>query len=157
LCVVTLELPPLRERGDDPVLLAEHFLRQFCQARGRRTPKLSAAAKRRLAGHDWPGNVRELRNTMERIAFLTDGPTVQGEDVAIVARGPAPDAPGAAAIEGPLTEATYEFQRRHILRAIDRTRGNVAAAARDLGLHRSNLYRKMKQLGMEDGTAEEHG
>ncbi|MEQ8846221.1 sigma 54-interacting transcriptional regulator [Botrimarina sp.] len=158
LCVVTLELPPLRDRGDDVLLLAEHFLRQFCETRGRRPPKLSAAAKRKLTTHDWPGNIRELRNLMERVAYLSDGPTLGPEELSIIDRGE-PSGSGEPAIEGALAEATHEFQRRHILRAIDRTRGNVAAAARDLGLHRSNLYRKMKQLGMEEGegTTDEHG
>ncbi|MEO0531657.1 MAG: helix-turn-helix domain-containing protein, partial [Planctomycetota bacterium] len=76
-------------------------------------------------------------------------------ELSIIDRGPARDADGELAIEGELTEATHEFQRRHIARAIDRTRGNVAAAARDLGLHRSNLYRKIGQLGMtEEGTGD---
>jgi len=154
LNVVTIDLPPLRERGDDVLLLAEHFLRQFCQTRGRKTPKLSAAAKSKLVAHGWPGNIRELRNLMERVAYLTDAPMVQPEELAIIDRGPATGAGGESAIEGPLTEATQEFQRRHIDRAIQRRRGNVAAAARDLGLHRSNLYRKMKQLEM-NGNEEE--
>lgn len=156
LCVVSIELPPLRERGDDVVLLGEHFLKNFCQQRGRKAPKLSAAAMRKLTSHNWPGNIRELRNLMERVAYLTDGATVQPEELAIIDRSPAKEASGELAIEGELTEATHEFQRRHIARAIDRTRGNVAAAARDLGLHRSNLYRKMGQLGMgEDGQIDE--
>ena len=71
LNVVSLELPPLRERGDDVLLLAEHFLQQFCQRAGRRTPKFTAAARKRLESHTWPGNVRELRNLMERLAYLS--------------------------------------------------------------------------------------
>jgi transcriptional regulator with GAF, ATPase, and Fis domain len=149
LCVVTIELPPLRDRGDDVVLLAEHFLKQYSQKRGRKTPKLSATAKRKLTTHNWPGNIRELRNLMERVAYLTDEPTIEADDLAIIDRGPSRGAGGELAIEGELTEATNEFQRRVINREIERARGNVAAAARTLGLHRSNLYRKMKQLGME--------
>lgn len=159
LNVVSIDLPPLRQRGDDVVLLAEHFLKTFSKTRGRKPPKLNAAAKRKLTGHDWPGNIRELRNLMERVAYLTDGTSVTPEDLSIIERGPSRGADGQLAIEGELTEATHEFQRRYINRAIDRSRGNVAAAARDLGLHRSNLYRKMKQLGMGevDGTADERG
>ena len=71
LNVVSLELPPLRERGDDVMLLAEHFLQQFCKRAGRRVPKFTAAARKRLESHTWPGNVRELRNLMERLAYLS--------------------------------------------------------------------------------------
>lgn len=159
LNVVSLELPPLRDRGDDVTMLAEHFLASFCQTRGRKPPKLAAATKRKLTAHNWPGNIRELRNLMERVAYLTDDVTVQPEELSIIDRGPSRGTDGELAIEGELTEATFEFQRRHIARAIDRTRGNVAAAARDLGLHRSNLYRKMGQLGMsdEEGTEDARG
>ncbi|MEO1496645.1 MAG: sigma-54-dependent Fis family transcriptional regulator [Planctomycetota bacterium] len=167
LCVVTLELPPLRERGEDVVLLAEHFLRSFGQSRGRKPPKLSAAAKKRLVAHNWPGNVRELRNLMERVAYLTDGPTIGPEDLSIVDRGSAGAAGGGGLddyFDGSLTDATYAFQRAYIDHCVDHSRGNVAAAARKLGLHRSNLYRKMRQLGLDDGatmdeggTTDEHG
>lgn len=153
LNVVSIDLPPLRQRGDDVLLLAEHFLRQFCQTRGRKPPKLAATTKQKLTAHNWPGNIRELRNLMERVAYLSDSPLLQPEDLSIIDRGPTREPSGALAIEGELSEATAEFQRRHINRAIDRMRGNVAAAARDLGLHRSNLYRKMKLLGM-DGEEE---
>src|SRR5207247_2681383 len=66
LTVVTLELPPLRDRREDILVLTEHFLEQFCREAGRRRLKLSAEARRRLEQHNWPGNVRELRNLMER-------------------------------------------------------------------------------------------
>src|SRR5439155_15483708 len=70
LNVVTLELPPLRERGEDILLLAEHFLKHFSVRARRRAPKLTAAARKRLLVHAWPGNVRELRNLVERLAYL---------------------------------------------------------------------------------------
>lgn len=160
LCVVTLELPPLRDRGDDVVLLAEHFLRTFAQSRGRKPQKLSAAAKKRLVAHNWPGNVRELRNLMERVAYLTDGPTIGPEDLSIISREAGGSAGGGGVgdyFEGPLTDATHAFQRAYIDHCVDRSRGNVAAAARQLGLHRSNLYRKMRQLGLDEGATDEHG
>ena len=148
LNVVSLELPPLRERGDDIILLAEHFLGKFCQSQGRTPPKIGSDARRRLLSHNWPGNIRELRNLMERVAYLSEGNTVKQEDLAIVPSAGDRD----PVLEYPdlLTEATKEFQREHIQRAVDRHRGNVAAAAAKLGMHRSNLYRKMKQLGMKE-------
>src|SRR6185436_2995854 len=70
LTVVTLDLPPLRDRGEDVLLLAEHFARDFAVKAHRRAPNLTAGAKRRLLSHHWPGNVRELRNLMERLVYL---------------------------------------------------------------------------------------
>jgi Nif-specific regulatory protein len=153
LNVVTLELPPLRERGDDVMLLAEHFLREFSKRAGRRVPKFSAAARKRLESHTWPGNVRELRNLMERLAYLSSGDKIEAEDLAFIL-SPS-DAPAALIGAGlNLNDATHEFQRKHIQQAIDAARGNVSQAAKNLGVHRSNLYRKMRQLGMETDEAE---
>jgi Nif-specific regulatory protein len=155
LNVVSLELPPLRDRGDDVLLLAEHFLEAFCRNMGRRPPKFSAGAKRRLLGHSWPGNVRELRNLTERLAYLTTGDTVEAEDLVLIDSG-ATDAERLAELHGSLAEATREFQQHYIRKTIDVSRGNMSAAAKRLGLHRSNLYRKMRQLGMAtDGHDEE--
>jgi Nif-specific regulatory protein len=152
LNVVSLELPPLRERGDDVMLLAEHFLREFCKRAGRRIPKFTTAARKRLETHTWPGNVRELRNLMERLAYLSAGEKIEPEDLAFILS----PAAGSSSIVGPgrdLNDATQEFQRKYIQQAIDNARGNVSHAAKTLGVHRSNLYRKMRQLGME--TVEE--
>jgi Nif-specific regulatory protein len=147
LTVVTLELPPLRQRREDILLLAEHFLKQFCRDAGRRLLKLSAEARRRVEQHNWPGNVRELRNLMERIAFLCPSERIEASDLAIIAR---PAAQGADPFaEMTLAEATAAFQREHINRAIARAQSNMSDAAKLLGLHRPNLYRKMKMLGME--------
>ena len=84
LNVVTLALPPLRERGDDVLLLAEHFLDDFCRKAHRKRMKFSAAARSRLEGHAWPGNVRELRNLMERLAYLHAGERIEAEDLAFI-------------------------------------------------------------------------
>jgi Nif-specific regulatory protein len=148
LNVVTLELPPLRERVDDVMLLAEHFLREFAKRAGRRPPKISAAARKRLESHTWPGNVRELRNLMERLAYLTFGEKIEAEDLAFIL---SPGAATPALVDAGLSlnDATHEFQKTYIQQSIDRARGNVSQAAKNLGVHRSNLYRKMRQLGME--------
>jgi Nif-specific regulatory protein len=146
LNVVLLELPPLAERGDDVLLLAEHFLGAFCRSIGRRVPKFTAAARKKLLSHAWPGNVRELKNLMERLAYLSTEQKIDAEDLSFT--DTAQSDTSLAAIEGPLSDATREFQIRYIERTLDRARGNMSEAARLLGLHRSNLYRKMKQLGM---------
>jgi Nif-specific regulatory protein len=147
LNVVSLELPPLRDRGDDVLLLADHFLQSFCRNMGRRAPKFSSAARQRLLAHSWPGNVRELRNLTERLAYLTTGDTVEVEDLVLIDSG-ASEAERLAELHGSLAEATREFQQHYIRKTIDASRGNMSSAAKRLGLHRSNLYRKMRQLDM---------
>ncbi|HEX4416194.1 MAG TPA: sigma-54-dependent Fis family transcriptional regulator, partial [Lacipirellulaceae bacterium] len=149
LNVVSIELPPLRERGDDMLLLAEHFLNVFCQRAGRRTPKFTATARKRLEAHRWPGNVRELRNLMERLAYLTSGDRIETEDLAFILAPIAGETPALMGIGKELGEATQEFQRKYIQQTIDEARGNVTEAAKTLGVHRSNLYRKMRQLSMD--------
>jgi Nif-specific regulatory protein len=147
LNVVTLELPPLRERGEDVLLLAGHFLDGFCEHARRKVPKFTAAARKRLLRHTWPGNVRELRNLMERLAYLVPGDTIDADDLAFII---SPPRAGAESIDGDLTlaDATQQFQVRYINQAIDHMRGHMGEAAEQLGLHRSNLYRKMRQLDM---------
>ena len=156
LNVVSLELPPLRDRGDDILLLAEHFLRNFSRQAGRRTPKLTAAARKRLISHPWPGNVRELRNLMERLAYLSAGDKIDAEDLAFIL---SPGSGGSPPVEAGLvlSDATDHFQADYIRQAIERARGNVSLAAKNLGVHRSNLYRKMRQLGMAAEEAERGG
>jgi transcriptional regulator with GAF, ATPase, and Fis domain len=150
LNVVSLELPPLRERGEDITLLAEFFLNDFSQRAGRRTPKLTAAAQKRLRAHRWPGNVRELRNLVEGLAYLTSGNQIDSHDLNFIT---APAGKGGwEAGDLPLTDATQAFQREYIQQQVRQTGGNMTLASERLGLHRSNLYRKMKQLGMDEPT-----
>ena len=108
----------------------------------------SAEARKRVMQHTWPGNVRELRNLMEHLAYLTQGDTVEMQDLGFILT-PANEAPAWVASDQPLSEATDQFQTEYIKKAIARTKGNMSEAAERLGLHRSNLYRKMRQLGME--------
>jgi Nif-specific regulatory protein len=155
LTVVTLELPPLRERGDDVLLLAEHFLREFCVRAHRKSPQFTAAARSRLTAHVWPGNVRELRNLMERLAYLTEGDTIDADQLAFTL---APEMPVPTATSVPsqtLAEATQQFQTNYVRQHIAAARGRMTVAAARLGLHRSNLYRKMRQLGMDPGAEEQ--
>lgn len=149
LRVVPMELPPLRERPEDILLLAEHFLKAYCVQARRPTLHLSPDARRRLQAHNWPGNVRELRNLMERVAFLAAGDKVEVDDLSFIltpdnqtSLDPSPDMG--------LGEATRLFQMDYIRKAVKRVQGNMSEAARLMGLHRSNLYRKMRQLGMDE-------
>ncbi len=148
LNVVTLELPPLRERSEDVLLLAEHFLAEFSAKARRKVPTFTAAARRRLQSHPWPGNVRELKNLMERLAYLSTSDRIEAEDLAFILSPREAASPSAAAEAHTLAEATADFQIDFINRAIAQAGGRVSQAAANLGLHRSNLYRKMQQLGM---------
>ena len=148
LNVVSLDLPPLRERQGDVLLLAEFFLNDFCRRARRKTPVLSAAARKRLMEHPWPGNIRELRNLMERLAYLSTEDRIEAADLAFIL-SPRGQAPSAADLSQTFVDATAQFQNDYIRRQIEQSGGNMSLAASRRGLHRSNLYRKMRQLGME--------
>ena len=148
LNVVAIDLPPLRERGGDVLLLAEHFLGDFCKRARRKTPQLTAAARKRLLEHPWPGNIRELRNLMERLAYLSSEDRIDAEDLAFIL-SPRGQKPLLADLDQSLVDATARFQTEYIRRQVELSGGNMSLAATRLGLHRSNLYRKMRQLGME--------
>ncbi len=148
LNVVSLELPPLRERGEDVLLLADQFLTNFCKQMGRKKPKLSPEARKRLVSHRWPGNVRELRNLIERLAYLSSSDRIEAEEIAFNL-SPFDSSEAGLEVGLSLAAATDEFQRDYIRRTIKSQHGSVTDAAKQLEVHRSNLYRKMKQLGME--------
>ncbi|MEO1526990.1 MAG: sigma-54-dependent Fis family transcriptional regulator [Planctomycetota bacterium] len=155
LNVVSLALPDLVSRGSDVLLLANHFLKHFCYEIGRKIPALSESAQTALLSHRWPGNVRELRNTIERVCYLSTGDEISANDLELRARPISDDSVSTVACDAPsLAESTRQFQIGHIRRAIERSGGNMTEAATRLELHRSNLYRKMKQLGMQAGLAE---
>jgi Nif-specific regulatory protein len=149
LNVVSIQMPPLRERGEDVLLLADFFLKHFATKARRPVPELSPAARKRLLAHDWPGNVRELRNMMERLAYLSHDQRVDASDLPFIAS--TRSEPGISTVPEDLSlaSATDQFQRHYIERHIRRAHGNMTEAAESLGLHRSNLYRKMHQLGMD--------
>ena len=113
----------------------------------RKTLRFSAAARQRLEAHAWPGNIRELRNLMERLAYLSAGEKIEAEELAFIL-SPGGEAPALVASHLPLAEATDRFQIEYIKKHIERAKGNMSEAAKRMGLHRSNLYRKMRQLGM---------
>jgi len=147
LNVVTLEIPPLRDRQEDIILLAGHFLTDFCRKARRKVPEITPAARHRLQTHPWPGNVRELRNLAERLAYLSSEDRIDIDDLAFIL-APRTSAVAVADFGEPLADATARFQIDYIRRAVERAAGNMSQAASQLGLHRSNLYRKMRQLGM---------
>lgn len=154
LDVLSIRLPPLRERLADIIPLAEHFLRRAVPRDATEPPKsLSAEAARRLLGHPWPGNVRELRNAMERCQALVRHRVIGEADLA-AALGAAPAADAAPALpadwlEAELPVAVERLERLLIAHALAQAQGNRAEAARRLGIHRQLLYRKLTQYGLE--------
>ncbi len=153
LNVFPIVLPPLRERPSDIPLLAEHFVGKYASAAGKSVRGLDAGAATALGGYPWPGNVRELENVIERALILTRGTELSSADLEFTRRAPAPAAPTAApaASNGgrPLTERLHEQERSAIVAAIDTAQGNIAHAARSLGINRSTLYYRMRKHGLE--------
>jgi two-component system nitrogen regulation response regulator NtrX len=144
LNVVPIEVPPLRARGNDVVLLAEHFLRRFAAETGTPRKRLSVGATTRLKAYHWPGNVRELRNVIERLAILLRGDNIEAEDIQLGDR----NAPAEIAADLTLKEARDAFEKQYILSRLRDFAGNVSRTADALGVERSNLYRKLHAYGI---------
>jgi two-component system nitrogen regulation response regulator NtrX len=151
LNVLTIAVPPLRLRRQDIPELAEHFLRLASVENGVSPKRLAPRALDFLAQLPWPGNVRELRNLMERLVVLVPAETVTHQDVMGVYQMAGVVADGDPE---PLTlrEARAQFEREYILDRLSANAGNLGETARDLGLDRSSLYLKMKQLGIRPPT-----
>jgi DNA-binding NtrC family response regulator len=160
LKVVTLRIPPLRERREDIPLLARHFLSVYGKEYGRETMRFSADAMRRLVQAPWEGNVRELRNLVESLVVLAPQDEIRVEDLAEEyqrgeagpagepSRGRAPEAaaPSVTALAGPRESLTMEeIERRAILDALEKTGGNRTQAAGLLGIGLRTLQRKLKE------------
>ena len=147
LNVIPFSVPPLRERIEDIPLLADHFLKEFTLAYGRKPKELTAEAFEVLQQHRWPGNVRELRNLMERIVIMNPQVRIDARHIPL---NPAKRSGLERPIErfGSLHDVRSAAEREYILKTLDETKGNVSRTAEMLGLERSNLYRKMKALGI---------
>jgi len=170
LNVIPLHLPPLRERGEDVMALAEHFLCGFCKTRERKLMTLGAQAKAMLAGYSWPGNVRELENFMERLSILCEGPQVTPEDLPEKiqrAAGLEPKAAPQAESAAPqgfrwpelkdmrdkaqgLKEFLDEIEERLLHEALAEAAGVKNQAAELLGIKRTTLIEKLKKRNLLD-------
>jgi len=138
LNVVTLELPPLRARGDDVLLLADHFVRRFSSQYGIPAPELSAEARRALQAHPWPGNIRELRNAIERAMLLSPPGAFQLEGFTPVT------SLASTGSDLPFPTTLTELQRAAAHAMLALTGGNRSEAARRLGVSRSRLQRLLR-------------
>jgi PAS domain S-box-containing protein len=140
--VVRLELPPLRRRREDVPLLAEHFVATLNRRQGRALQGFSAEAMALLVAHDWPGNVRELENAVEHAFVLCRGGRIEPRHLPDQLRG-------RVARRRDLSSAVAAAEAEAIRDALRRNHNNRLAAARELGMHRATLFRKVKALGLE--------
>jgi two-component system, NtrC family, nitrogen regulation response regulator NtrX len=141
LCVVPVRVPSLRERPEDIRDLAEYFLHEFCSRNNFKAKTLDEAVFEALEAYAWPGNIRELRNTVERMAILTRGETIETSAIPVellIAKG----------ARSNLREARESAEREHILKALDESGWNVSGAARVLGMERTNLHKRIRALGL---------
>jgi two-component system response regulator HydG len=142
LNVVHLEMPPLRLRGGDIVLLANHFLRKFAEENRKRVTGFSDKARARLVGHRWPGNVRELENALERAVVLCEGSLIEEDDLPIDA-GPMPK--GAIRVPG---STMAEIERYAILTTLDATNGSTTKAAEMLDISVRTIQYRLHEYGL---------
>jgi DNA-binding NtrC family response regulator len=170
LNVIQIELPPLRERREDIGLLASYFLDRLSRRWGREPLRLSPEAMALIERYDYPGNVRELENAIEHAAAISDGPVIGAAELPATLRsprrlvasseipapaesGPAPDTATARASAPPedprATWSLAQLEKEHIRRVLDRHHGNATAAARQLGISRTTLWRKLRAYGLE--------
>ncbi|HUS67470.1 MAG TPA: sigma-54 dependent transcriptional regulator [Kofleriaceae bacterium] len=174
LNVFPIHLPPLRDRPDDLATLVDHFVAKFSRANGKRVAGCTPEAMAKLTGYSWPGNVRELENIIERAMILVRGDRVDAGELDFGRRGQPPGgAPSAASRQRteplptvaaaaaageasatasgsrPLAERLADEERREIVSAVDRSGGNIALAARSLGINRSTLYYRLRKHGLE--------
>jgi len=148
LNVVPIFVPPLRERGDDVIRLAEHFIAEFSREYGRRVKHLSPGAAMRLRAYHWPGNVRELRNVIERLMITVAEDAIEDRHLDFLSPGEAQPAGAETEPMRQLHEAREGWERRYIASALAACDGNMSRTAEVLGIERSNLYKKMRSLGI---------
>ncbi len=138
LAVITLEVPPLRERAQDIIILAEYFLNKFCQENKTKPKKLSEEAKEVLLNYEWPGNVRELKNLMERLSIVVDSDIIQEHHLGLTKK---------ESLD--FKSAKQEFEKNFILKKLAQYNYNVKQTAQAIGMDFTNLYRKIKAYNIK--------
>ncbi len=155
LNVLPVSLPPLRDRGEDIILLARHFLADYCRENGEADKALSPVAQKMLRAHTWPGNVRELKNLMERMSILVAGNVVEAEDLQNCGMSIPSTEERVRPTEDILSScddfrlAKARFEREFILSKLKVCGFSVSKTAEKIGMERTHLYRKLKQLEIE--------
>jgi len=149
--VIHVTMPPLRARGADVLLLAQHFLAHYAAAAGKRIDGLSPAAAERLLAYTWPGNVRELRNCIERAVALTQYDQITVDDLPEKIQAYRSSHVLVTSDNPTELVALEEVERRYILQVLEAVGGNKTLAAQVLGIGRKTLYRKLEQYGAASG------
>jgi two-component system response regulator HydG len=137
---ITLYVPPLRERGDDTITLAEHFLSRYASKYDRPTPSLPAETRDALKSYRWPGNVRELQHTMEKAVILGSGDSLKISELNL--------STSSKPLAMNQTRTLEEIERDALISALQANQGNILQAAKSLGITRQTLYNKMKKYGI---------
>ncbi|MFH1437548.1 MAG: sigma-54 dependent transcriptional regulator [Pseudomonadota bacterium] len=147
LNVVSIELPALRERIEDIVLLSKHFLEKYCRESGREIPRISAEALLLLEAYHWPGNIREIENTIERAVLLEASEEISPESLPdkIARKG----ADQQVDQDSKIMQTLEGMARSHVMTVLDKTQGNRTKAADILGINRTTLWRMLKRLGID--------
>jgi transcriptional regulator with AAA-type ATPase domain/tetratricopeptide (TPR) repeat protein len=143
-----VHMPPLRERGEDVSLLAEHFLTETCTEYGLAPKRFSPDAVAALRRHSWPGNVRELHNVIERAVVLADGFELQVHNLELPGAGSSSSSQMLSTTEPALRSAMDRFERARLLAALEEARWNVSSAAERLGVPRNTLRYRMARYGL---------
>ncbi|MBI3621351.1 MAG: sigma-54-dependent Fis family transcriptional regulator [Nitrospirae bacterium] len=157
LNVIPLTVPSLRERKEDIPVLARHFLERFGREQGTATKRLAEDAAAAMISYGWPGNVRELKNYIERLVIMVPGDVITSSSM-LPLGSPAAIGPASTSLDGPvrpLKQARAQFEHDHILRALETHRWNISRTAEALGVERSHLHRKIKELGIHGKPTEE--
>ncbi|WP_413431217.1 sigma 54-interacting transcriptional regulator [Crateriforma spongiae] len=162
LHVVEILMPPLRQRGDDCLRLADFFLQRFNQEMGRKIEAFTDAAKQRLLDHTWPGNVRELKNVIERAVVLNTTTVIDADDLVLPTAG-SPTTGGrnvsagsdsnGSVPGGPVERTLADLEKDHIFRVLRHTGNNKSKASAILGIERSTLDRRLKRYARDDADA----
>jgi len=134
---IRIEVPPLRERGEDILILADFYLKRFSSKYGKPNLRINQGAQEKLRAYSWPGNVRELLHTMERAVILSEGNILKPEDFLLNAKTVVSPDTGPGTLE--------EMELLMITNALNQNEGNYSAAAEQLGISRQTLYNKMKK------------
>ncbi|MBI4829706.1 MAG: sigma 54-interacting transcriptional regulator [Nitrospinae bacterium] len=143
--VVPILLPPLRDRGEDIHLLAEHYLKRFCEETGKALQGFTANAIAQMNRYRWPGNVRELKNLVERAVILSRGQFVEKLDIGSPIEPLQPASPESARS---LKEAAETAERRYLISVLRQTRGAITAAAEAAGVNARTIHRKMREFNI---------
>ena len=133
LAVVVITIPPLRDRGEDSLLLARYFLERMSREMGRRPRRFSEAVQEAIRSYAWPGNVRELKNKVKRAIIMARGRVITPEDLDL------PSTSGKVSVI-PLRVAREQVERRTIISALQRNRGNISRTASEIGVSRPTLH-----------------